>query len=862
MKKIIILSILLVLSLTLVSCEENSDKETLETPVCIISNNIVSWNKITGATAYKVYVDNKLVDTISDTFYVLELEFGSYQISIKAIDTTNAMKDSSKSKTIIYTKNADKDSLELYKLLDDFSWEYDNMIDEAIEYVSEKQLKREFWWRDLEYTFFNHTDDDGGYRAEFWGKTLRGAVYTYQYNHDEELYDILETTIKNMLEFQKTEFEGRLSGFTVDNEFTGWDIRSHMYTLYGFYYFYQICKDEELKEEIVESLRLQVDYLVKRIGPNEGQVEILTTSPDWGGTTSANVLDGVIKAYLLVKDHTYLDFAKYIIDTGLSTMKSDEGKTLVESALDGDPMYEWGCRKLYEVNACFEGVLDYYLVTGDEYYLRLAMGFYKANAGIETTEIGSLAVDVEEACHSTVEQFNPYNLGRMNETCVQTTWIRFLLKMFMVTGNAEMMDYLEQAYYNFGFGSIDWEFHNDWPIFSYSPLATMPRDNVYSGTAFIGEDYHCQSCCVLSGISFMPVVVKSAILKSTNGFAVNMYIDGKINTYTPNGKAISFVCQTNYPSSGFVKNIINLEENESMNISFRIPRWSKVSTVKVNGSVVEGVTAGSYVSINREWSNGDTVELEFDMSTYLIYASKECTEKDAGYNVMVKRGPLVFARDSRLEGQNIFTHLSFDVDENGCLTTEIVDNSSIEHAQCELKVRLNDGTYVHLIDYGAAGKTMDENSIMSLNIPTFDYWSIDMTSTLVIKNDITKSPMKLAFSDRHMVEAAAYAYTSDEDILVNFAVEFELQSNGFYRIKLLATGGYLTVRADCRIGSQESLDDAAQLFNLKQSGMNRYKLELQDGRVLSLHDDGTVYATEDIKHPRQYWNLLEIEYDK
>ena len=60
----------------------------------------------------------------------------------------------------------------------------------------------------------------------------------------------------------------------------------------------------------------------------------------------------------------------------------------------------------------------------------------------------------------------------------------------------------------------------------------MARANIYSGTASIGEnDAHCQSCYVLSGVSFMPVVVKSAILKAVDGFAINLYIDGKVEDY-------------------------------------------------------------------------------------------------------------------------------------------------------------------------------------------------------------------------------------------------------------------------------------------------------------------------------------------
>lgn len=40
--------------------------------------------------------------------------------------------------------------------------------------------------------------------------------------------------------------------------------------------------------------------------------------------------------------------------------------------------------------------------------------------------------------------------------------------------------------------------------------------------------------------------------------------------------------------------------------------------------------------------------------------------------------------------------------------------------------------------------------------------------------------------------------------------------------------------------------------------MNRYKFVMADGRVLSLHDDGTIYVRDDINHPKQYWKFVEL----
>ncbi|MDD7246501.1 MAG: glycoside hydrolase family 127 protein [Eubacteriales bacterium] len=862
MKKTIGVFMILLMLASLCACTKNNNDagaETLPAPEAVIYGDIVSWNKINNAVSYDVYVDGSLYQNVTDTFFTVPFDTGVYKIRIIAKGDGIGFMDSAKSNEVEFSKVDATESAVKYSVLEQGSYDYAGLIDDDIEFVSKYQLKRDFWWRALEGVFSQHMDNDGGYRAEFWGKLLRGGVDTYEYNQDEELYDILDETVRNVLEIQKSEPDGRLSGFDVELEFSGWDIRSRYYMLLGLEYFYRICKDPALKESIIDSLCAQADYIIKYIGPeSEGKTEILTTSPDWGGCTSANVLDSIVRLYMLTGEEKYKTFARYIIDTGGSTMRSDSGKTIVESALAGDPMYTYGCRKFYEVCVFFEGVLDYYLATGDTYALRVAEGFYKSNAGIETTEIGSCAVDVEEACHSEVEQCNPSNLGRMNETCVATTWLRFCLELFQITGNPEMMDYIERLYYNFGFGIIDRELHNDWPIFSYSPLATMARADIYSGTAFLDKKgEYCQSCCVISGVSLLPTVVKASILEAENGYLFNIYIPGSVDVTTKNGNAARFVCETEYPKEGNIRYTVNIERPEKMSLSFRIPEWSKTAVVKVNGNAIDGVETGKYATIDRVWKYGDVIDIELDMRTYLIHGSEECSNPNGKYNVVVKRGPLVFARDSRLEGEGIFRPLIFAEDEEGYLDVEVVENPSFL-SQCQLKVKLENGEYVTLVDYGSAGKTMDDNSVMCLWIPTVDYWSVDLTKDLVVRSDATGAPIKKGAGKETMVSADAYAFTTDKEILSNFAWKLELQSNGMYRIRMLAYNGYLTVRGDGRIMCSDEISDGAQLFTIRQCGMNRYKFVMADGRVLSLHDDGTIYVRDDINHPKQYWKFVEL----
>lgn len=857
-RRIFLIILIFVLSISLIGCKKES--ETLQTPNIIIFENMLSWNKIENADSYDIYVDGKYYKTVKEEIFTFEDIEKANEIYVVAKSKDSKFSNSNESnKVSMNYKEFSNETLITYEVLESNSWAFEGMIDEAIKFVETYQLKRDFWWRALERIFVIHQDDDGGYRAEFWGKLLRGGVLTYNYTQDEELYIQLETTVRNILEIQKNEVDGRLSGFTVENEFTGWDLRSRSYNFLGLEYFYTICKDELLKEQIIDSLCKQLDYIMKYIGDKPGQTGILQTSPDWGGATSSNMLEGVVRLYSLTKNEKYREFAKYIIDTGGSTMLNKEGQTLVQSALKGIPMYQYGCRKVYEVGNFMEGVLQYYIATGETFALNVAKGFYQSCASSEIVETGCLAIDVEEACNSAVEQANPENIGRMQETCVGTVWLKFCLHLYQITGDASMMDNIEKIYYNFFMGVIDWELHNDWPIFSYSPVATTARTDIYSGTAFIGEnDAHCQSCCVISGVSGLPTVVESSILRFEDGFVVNLYIPGAVKTKTTSGNSIQFVCQTGYPVEGNIKYKINIAKTEKLNIKFRIPGWSKNWTVKINGSEIRDIKDG-YVEIEREWKYGDIVEIYLDMSSYLIYPSEECSNENAKYNVVVKKGPLVFSRDYRLEGEHIYQPLKFKVDEKGYLNTIIVEDKKLK-SQCELLVELENGEYVNLVDYGSAGKTMSDESTMCLWIPTEDYWTIDLTKDLVVRSYPNNAPNVLDSLGHHMVSSEMYSNTSTKDILEKLAWRLEEQEDGTYKIKILSTGGYLTVRNDSRIISSTQDLGYQQKFIVKQCGFNRYMFIMNDGRVLSKYEpDGVIYVTDNISHPNQYWKLFVLE---
>ena len=130
---------------------------------------------------------------------------------------------------------------------------FQGRVAETIKFVMDKQLKDKTLWKKFANQFRVRLDSqDRGWRGEYWGKMLRGGCLTYCYCADEELYAALTFAVEELLKTQD-EF-GRISSYTVETEFSGWDMWSRKYVLTALQHFYAICKDEHLKERVLNAM--------------------------------------------------------------------------------------------------------------------------------------------------------------------------------------------------------------------------------------------------------------------------------------------------------------------------------------------------------------------------------------------------------------------------------------------------------------------------------------------------------------------------------------------------------------------------------------------------------------------------------
>jgi len=246
-------------------------------------------------------------------------------------------------------------------------------------------------------------------------------------------------------------------------------------------------------------------------------------------------------------------------------------------------------------------------------------------------------------------------------------------RMFLATGDAKYVDVLERALYN---GVISGVSLVGDSFFYDNPLESMGQ---HSRQAWFG----C-ACCPGNITRFMASVPGYMYAVQGKDIYVNLYVQGTAKVETPAGEII-LEQVTKHPWEGKIKLIVNPSVNTEFTLKLRIPGWAQDApvptdlysfvngkgeyAVTMNGKKVTGKPKNGYVNIERTWSRGDLVEIEFPMEARQIRAH-EAVADDRG-KLAIQRGPVVYC----IEGQDQHDHTVFNkyIPENTLFTTRYDD---------------------------------------------------------------------------------------------------------------------------------------------------------------------------------------------
>jgi uncharacterized protein len=240
----------------------------------------------------------------------------------------------------------------------------------------------------------------------------------------------------------------------------------------------------------------------------------------------------------------------------------------------------------------------------------------------------------------------PYQLPNRtayNETCANIGNAMWNWRMLALTGEAKYADVMERVLYNsmlsaLGVEGKDFFYTNPLRRVKGAPLLSNDSAARWSDTT-PASPVHC-FCCPPSVARTLAELHGWAYGIAENAVWVHLYGG---NVFEAEG--IRLVQKTQYPWDGHVTITVEKAPTTELAIRLRIPAWAYGAKLRVNGQDAGGeVRPLSYVSLERHWSPGDTIQLDLPMEVVLIEAHALVEENRN--HVAVMRGPIVYCLES------------------------------------------------------------------------------------------------------------------------------------------------------------------------------------------------------------------------
>ncbi len=526
--------------------------------------------------------------------------------------------------------------------------------------------------------------------GEMWGKAVRSSAMFYRYHQDPELKAVLKKTVADLLTTRQANGSISCSKTSEQPDGPKGDLWERKYVLLGLEEYYeQVEKDPEVLQAMID----EADCTLAQIGPPP-KIRIVDQGWSPNRIESSSILEPILRLYKLTGHQRYLDFSHYIVEVEGGA----KGPNIFEDAFNNKTPEQIGGSypKAYEMMSVFEGLVEYYRVTGNEHWKQAALNLYQNIQTKEITLVGNGGCDIKHPNmlgegwgNTALEQTSP-KINRMMETCVGMTWLKFCSQLNRLTGDPSTVDEIERYAYNGLLGAMK----PSGDGFSYlNRLNGSKTNNAQSwgwkfGTLQV-------SCCNLNGpmgLAYLPFV---AVMNSKIGPVVNLYNAGNATAQTPGGQAVQLEIKSSYPTQSDIKVNVSVPKSERFTIKLRIPAWSTKTTLSVNGRALKAV-AGTYASIDRTWSHGDKIELGLDMRCRLIDAPHGSDPAGDHFQALV-RGPIVLARDENLDS-DYNKPVSFITKDGYIEATPIVP--TLPTTRLQFRVPTSDG-FIQMMDYAS-----------------------------------------------------------------------------------------------------------------------------------------------------------------
>jgi hypothetical protein len=158
------------------------------------------------------------------------------------------------------------------------------------------------------------------------------------------------------------------------------------------------------------------------------------------------------------------------------------------------------------------------------------------------------------------------------------------------------------------------------------------------------------TCCEVSSVGMMSKLPEYIYSIANDGLYVNLFAASTI-TWNHGGSKITMTMKTTFPYDPEVTLSLVTTSKNAMNLRIRVPSWASGNmTINVNGKPVATGTPGTYVSLNRKWSDNDKISFTLPISlTTVKYTGLDQVNGNLDRYALLY-GPLLMALQGPLSG--------------------------------------------------------------------------------------------------------------------------------------------------------------------------------------------------------------------
>ncbi|MDE0838633.1 MAG: glycoside hydrolase family 127 protein [Kiritimatiellae bacterium] len=287
----------------------------------------------------------------------------------------------------------------------------------------------------------------------------------------------------------------------------------------------------------------------------------------------------------------------------------------------------------YHVNTQLPKILSaarLYELTGDARYAT-AVNFLWDRV-INTRSMAPGGVDVREHFYEAGSE-SAHLHWNSSETCSVYNMLKLTRSAFSWNPTATAMDYYERALYNQILGSQDPDSGGMTYYYNLKP----GHFKIYS------TPFDAMWCCVGSGIENHSKYADTIYAHNDDTLWVNLFIPSLLDWQE---KDVRVRMETTFPADETITLTVNTKTSQNLDLKVRVPYWAtQGAEVTINGKKQDVKSSPeSYLTVSREWKDGDTIAVRLPMNLHLRPA------RDKKDMVTLMYGPLVLAGELGSKG--------------------------------------------------------------------------------------------------------------------------------------------------------------------------------------------------------------------